>query len=49
VAYYDIPVGKKKVRIRSTPAKTSMYPDPPENIKIIIKPESDELTFQEWL
>ncbi len=40
VAYYDIPVGKKKVRWRSPPAKVSLYPDPPENIKV---------TFQEWI
>ena len=36
VAYYDIPVGKKKVRWRSPPAKISLYPDPPTNFGIDI-------------
>ena len=36
VAYYDIPVGKKNIRWRSSPAKISLYPDPLEDVNIEI-------------
>lgn len=42
VAYYDIPVGKKKVRWRSKPAKISLYPDTPEDFRLEIVPYRPE-------
>jgi hypothetical protein len=47
VAYYDIPVGDKKVRLRSPPAKISLYPDPPTNFGIDIIPKKETSNLKE--